>query len=221
MAVQGHWRSLISLSIKSACNNFLLCCFVRIMCALNKSLAINSNLRSILSRFRHIEGLLLKKTPHEVCVILLRLDADLGAPKSEYPSLIISTIFKVTQPIRLRYSNVTDGHIAIPCFVLYALRVNRTKMCENLYTWFEIVVWALINGSNYATVDHSLQTATEVAVADECGQFFTCRLSSLPFCRSQRAARVTAGAMRAGGKTTDGSCCRSCWSTAAAGSSSS
>ena len=52
---------------------------------------------------------------------------DVGAPRSEDPKLIIRAItFEVTQPIRPRYINVTDGRTN-------DLQDSNTVLCINYY----------------------------------------------------------------------------------------
>ena len=100
-------------------------------------MVINSNLGPVLPLYRDVTGFLLARAtprpfhPNFRGVILGLL---VVTPRSEDPKLIIRLIiFEITQHIRLRHINVTDGErrtdgrltIAIPRFALCASRGKR------------------------------------------------------------------------------------------------
>jgi len=81
---------------------------------MNFLLVINGNFCLILHRFRDIAGFLLKRATsplfHPNFGVFPLDSADVEAPRSEDPKLIIHVVaFKLTQLIRPRYLNVTDG----------------------------------------------------------------------------------------------------------------
>ena len=100
MALQGHPRSLILAPIESAYATFY------------RSSTVT--LGPILLRFRDIAGFL-REQPHPYStrilgVFPLDLIADVVAPRSEDPKLIIRVInFELVQPTCSAFINVTDG----------------------------------------------------------------------------------------------------------------
>jgi len=101
-------------------------------------LVINSNFGHVLPRFRNIAAGFSAETapnPYSTRIVWCApwtIDCRFGAPRNEDPKLITEVINLVllTQPIRPRYINVTDGHMdgRLTTAILRSLRFALSAM---------------------------------------------------------------------------------------------